>query len=508
MSLKPRNVLSDDFISGMTCAICTKPALHIVHVEEYPDFVHCQNCDSAFVVENEGSWVMYGKIPEDYPETREFALKQWSWLDAVSQRAEEEREERGAAEVAAEPKAEPPTPEEAPETTLVEEELTSTQHAELDKAVTSKLQQPAAEDDQFELESSEEGEMEFEFEADSVSPFAEQMPTPPPEAADAEEDLPDWLRPEMASEVEGLIEEEEPEVTFEERPQAEPEEEAIMAAPPTSEGAPAQEIEEGFELELEEELLEPTPFAPPSRAQPVEGTTPQPSEEPFPPEPGEEDTARARVGEPEPDKRFRVVVRGSQLRYPKNVCAHCLRKAEREMRVSGRLPDPNQPGERKTFDLRIPLCSDCHKRTQARSADENNSRLQGLLISGVVGLLLMVVTLATGVINLQEDLLLGLGILGLIALLGFGIPAIILLSRASRFPPPRDAVFVLTTLLIQETADDLTQFEWRNPGYGEFFRQVNRNSVEGGLQAIKDRAALAEFPTEDETQLDAFGEES
>jgi hypothetical protein len=100
MALTPRLALDEKFISGMKCAICESPELKIVHVDKYPDFISCAQCGSAFVVESEGSWVMYGKIPQEYPETSQFALKQWTWLDAVAQRAEDERREKSA----------PPTP--------------------------------------------------------------------------------------------------------------------------------------------------------------------------------------------------------------------------------------------------------------------------------------------------------------------------------------------------------------------------------------------------------------
>ena len=92
MSLTPRSTIEDDFVNGIRCAICGNPGLQVSHLEKYPDFVTCNQCGAAFIVENEGSWVMYGKIPAEYPETSQFALRQWTWLDAVAQKAEDERE--------------------------------------------------------------------------------------------------------------------------------------------------------------------------------------------------------------------------------------------------------------------------------------------------------------------------------------------------------------------------------------------------------------------------------
>src|SRR3990172_4788517 len=87
----PRTSVEDAFTWGLRCAICSQSDLFVQHLPAYPDFVTCRNCGAAFVVEDTGERVMYGKIPDDYPETTGFALRQWVWLEAVDRRAREER---------------------------------------------------------------------------------------------------------------------------------------------------------------------------------------------------------------------------------------------------------------------------------------------------------------------------------------------------------------------------------------------------------------------------------
>ncbi|MEA1978732.1 MAG: hypothetical protein U9N80_12635, partial [Chloroflexota bacterium] len=91
MASTPKSTLDDGLIDGLLCAICGADALHVVHMENLPDYVGCENCKSAFLSEDGGERVFYGQISEGYPLTERFALKQWVWLEAVDNRAREER---------------------------------------------------------------------------------------------------------------------------------------------------------------------------------------------------------------------------------------------------------------------------------------------------------------------------------------------------------------------------------------------------------------------------------
>src|SRR4030065_34934 len=87
----PALTIEDTCVDGMACPICAAMELSVSHIAKFPDFVTCGKCASAFVVEDTGERVMYGRIPSEYPRAVEFALKQWVWLDAVSRRAAEDR---------------------------------------------------------------------------------------------------------------------------------------------------------------------------------------------------------------------------------------------------------------------------------------------------------------------------------------------------------------------------------------------------------------------------------
>ncbi|MGD8621863.1 MAG: hypothetical protein PVH60_07925, partial [Anaerolineales bacterium] len=91
MASTPRANIADDVIQGLDCAICGKDALRVVHVERLPDYVECAECKSAFIMEDQGERVLYGQIAEGYPQTSQFAHKQWAWIEAVETRAREER---------------------------------------------------------------------------------------------------------------------------------------------------------------------------------------------------------------------------------------------------------------------------------------------------------------------------------------------------------------------------------------------------------------------------------
>jgi hypothetical protein len=482
MSLTPRKTLNDDFIKGMSCAICGNPNLTITHVEKFPDFVSCNRCGAAFVVENEGSWVMYGKIPSEYPQTSQFALRQWTWLDAVAQRASDEREMGSA------PSLEPQEPvqeievqpagrkESAPPFV---EEIRPDQEDEVPKPAPLKAEiakNGVAEDISHSPPFSEEvvtpvkGDLEssiqddlMEFPSDEFPPLEEDLiPTPfePIQRTKIEEeDQPDQLEDELFPGMEGSDEK--------------AMEEIVSAQLDTDTLFPDEET-------AQQEMVAPV-REPEIPAEAEERAEDKPSIVP--------------VGEPEPDKRHRVTIRGIQPKYPKNYCAHCLQtpvKLKAIMR--GALPDPSHPGKRKLVPLELPFCRDCQKRMNAQSDEERNAKLLAFLISGLISLIAIVATLALGIVNLSENLITGIIVLLIVAILGFAIPFLISLTWTSRYPPPRDAAFVLSTLLVNESGEDLTEFEWRNPGYAELFRQVNQESAIGEVTPVQDRVTFTEIP--------------
>lgn len=113
MTSTPRTSIDDGYALGLDCAICGSPDLFVQHLPDYPDFVTCSSCTSAFVLEDGGERVLYGNISPDYPRTAQFALKQWVWLEAVQRRAAQERPAP-----ATPPEPEESTPPPAPEAAL------------------------------------------------------------------------------------------------------------------------------------------------------------------------------------------------------------------------------------------------------------------------------------------------------------------------------------------------------------------------------------------------------
>ena len=94
MTLRPRLELEDSLAREQACTICGETALSVVHLKGFPDYVTCARCGAAFVMEEGGPRAMYGSIPPEYPETRDFALKQWTSLEAIAALAEAERPRR------------------------------------------------------------------------------------------------------------------------------------------------------------------------------------------------------------------------------------------------------------------------------------------------------------------------------------------------------------------------------------------------------------------------------
>ncbi len=680
MPLKPRITVEDNYVDGLTCAFCESAELQVSHVDNYPDFVTCGNCASAFVVEDEGSWIMYGKVNDDLPETSEFALRQWTWLDSVRQRAQDERAaQRG--ETLEQPPPVPPL-EQEDQAALEEVELTLPDGPESEKLLRAeqapspdfmdeitKLEEPLpkAEDPTELPEAVESVELASVFDdlgpdhaiepqtaeqeepsVESLFPEAEELKlpddipldpdhveggllvedTPPSEVDEVElsrleqvtaspEDMvsdttaeeqssppisleeraaedeglpiPKWLEQKPASAADELFETPpfseggpekttiddetivppfvddsakpspvisaesdiapttlEPDLTAstepadfldpisEPTPPSEPFlEKQDLELPPISSSETVEEIAglEEVDEPIEEHLLPPWARQEGAAVEPASGEVSAP--EPLPFTTGEpitesedisdpfpfttEETAPSEgfvgieqeavpdqepelpTGEPEGGFRYRIVVKGDQLTFPKNVCAHCLQmQVSLAAAVRGTLPDPEQPGMRKPLTFKLPLCRNCENRAKASTDEERSAKIQAHAISGIVAIFMIVIILIAGIASFEPNALEGIMVLLIVGVLSYAIPAVLLLNRASSYPPPYDAAYVLTTLRVADDAgDEVTAFEWRNQGYAELFRQVNRRNAEDSISKVEDLMMLIEPPLEE-----------
>ncbi|HSB89365.1 MAG TPA: hypothetical protein VLD63_04995 [Anaerolineales bacterium] len=404
MASTPAQTVDDSFVAGLACPICNIGQLAVQHIDNFPDYVTCSHCGSAFVVEDTGERVMYGRISPDYPQVSAFALKQWVWLEAVRRRAEAERPA-------------PPAP--------------------------VAVREPAAEEEIVEEEPVEGGDVEPSWLGDrlrSTSGLSAGVPIPtepepahwerPPVVLSPEsEPLPDWLRSGRATPVE---------------------------PPPPSPAAPSA----------------PAPVAAPAQAAAAPSAVP--SEEPA------------------AQQRTRVTLRGDRVRFPINACAHCLRTpAPARWPVVGSLPRPKTLGGRRSATFRIPLCASCRKRAAASSSDQTSARLQAHLISALVALAVIVGALALNLVSFDGNPLGSLAILAVLAVLGYAIPAVAMLGRASRVSVPPDAEFVRSTLLVRGSPlSPETVFAWRNAGYADMFFQSNQAAASRGPEPTDEDADI------------------
>jgi hypothetical protein len=145
----------------------------------------------------------------------------------------------------------------------------------------------------------------------------------------------------------------------------------------------------------------------------------------------------------------------------------------------------------------LPLCRDCELRAKASTDEERSAKLQAYLISGAVAVVLLLVVIVLGLAPFESSAIEGIMVLLITGVLGFTAPAVFLLNRASNYPPPYDAAYVLTTLrVVDDAGDGATGFEWRNNGYAELFRQVNRRNAEDSITKVEDLMLLVEQETE------------
>jgi hypothetical protein len=420
MAPVPRATLDESFAEGLKCAICGHDSLQVVHVANLPDYVGCEQCNSAFVVEEGGQRVMYGMIDPAYPETRNFALRQWIHLEEVEVKALSEHPPTVPVEPIVPPFPEetlpptPPTPEEIP--------------ASVDYVPPEETPAPV------EITPPEETPAPIEF-------------APPEDAIPEPEELLD-LEPEKEEEQRS------PTLKLE---YTEPEKAVEASAIPALSELQEPAIPEPEQV-IEEEPAEKLAFTP-------------------------------KENDPPPGHRFRVVLQGTDVNFPNNICAHCSSTNVRgRLAVVSSLPQGQEVGQRKLATFNLPLCADCHKRAAERSDAERNARLQAHLISALIALASAVAALALGLKPLEEGPL-GILILVILAVLGYTLPVIVLLNRIKGYPVSEDAAYVRSTLLVPSESQGLeTAFEWRNETYAERFHQANHEITVGQIVKVKDRS--------------------
>ena len=592
MASTPRSTLDDSLIDGLLCAICGADALHVVHMENLPDYVGCESCKSAFLSEDGGERVFYGQIAAGYPLTERFALKQWVWLEAVDNRA---REERSTPELETPIYAEP----EVEEITPIETEIESPE-APLSETAADEKEAPEPVD----LLEQRLGELDLgldaaaipgvsDFEGDSADQISEETddlasyfrsitpeaetdlePSLPeekdlpisagilggigleladdqalPEIADAQSEesfsepddawdepikqefpeadeipLPDWAQPanesvepslegfaqEIETPLDNLPSPEEPDQDFlsnlrqsagvplesEPIPDLHISEVPLESQPIFPPLAGAEAVESDVEPESFASRIESLSQTPPTDLEPIEKTPIEP-EAPSP----ELDVAIAAAvveeevalldTDPPRGHRYRVVIRGEKAIFPGGDCAHCGRTPVKgHLAVVGSLPDGQNITQRKTTNFKIPLCSECRKRAGQLSDEAKEARLQAHLLSAIGGMLLVVGALAVGIIKPADLQFFDILILAILFVVGYTLPALFLLGRVGKYPPPDSASYVRSTLLVPKETQGLeTAFEWRNPEYAERFFEANEAHTLGKLSKIKDRAA-------------------
>jgi hypothetical protein len=528
MAPTPRASINDDFIANMSCSICGKESLLVHHTTSLPDYVSCRNCQSAFIVEAEGSRVLYGKINDQYPRTQQFAQKQWMELEAVGQYAAAERmdEEKAAEEAPASqapapqaPAAQAPSVPDTPKPTPMPEPPPA-------EDILRSAAVPIPTEPDLGWPPNKVIRLDPEPEADQApEPPQPDLaePTPPPPAGMEPEPLqPDRVEPTPAPSVS-----EEPEIPkpVEITPSAQvtppiPAEPEMPAGVGLGEiGLAEEKIEEkeplietpvfpqGMKLEqaAEKQIAKPTPEIAPKSAD-LPGMPPLPPAE-TPPEPAVQ--APAARPTPEPAKlelrendppqgiRHRVVIRGEKVIFPTKICAHCTGTPVRgRLTILGDLPQGQKIGQRKKSTFNLPLCAECHDRARNISPEEKAERLQAHLLAALTAMVLLVAALAWG-LDIQENPVSSVTIIFVLALIGYSLPAYILLGRIKPSPPSPNAGYIRSTLLIPEDAQGLeTAFEFRNKEYADQFSQANDIFALGKPVQVKDRAFSKPRPTE------------
>lgn len=222
---------------------------------------------------------------------------------------------------------------------------------------------------------------------------------------------------------------------------------------------------------------------------------PQPALEELPEveqEPISKDEINFRETDPPPGQRHRVVIGGARVVFPSGECVHCGRTPIKgKLAIAGTLPAGQGMADRKPTRFEVPLCGECRDRATSLSEDAKSARTQSILFSLIIGLALVVGALAFGLVDPGEMQLADFFLLGILFTIGFAGSTILLLNRINNYPPPLDAAYVRTTLLIPSETQGLeTAFEWRNAEYAERFYEVNQSNALGPVTQVKDRLVL------------------
>lgn len=205
-----------------------------------------------------------------------------------------------------------------------------------------------------------------------------------------------------------------------------------------------------------------------------------------------EDVIHFRETDPPPDYRHRVVISGDRVIFPGGECVHCGRTPVKgQLAIAGTLPEGQGMGDRKPSRFQVPLCVECRNRATRKSDEARSARTQSLLLAGIIGMAIIVGALAFNLVDSGEMRIADWLILIILFVVGASGSAIVLLNRVGDYPPPMDAAYVRTTLLIPSETQGLeTAFEWRNADYAQRFFEANEANTLGNVTRVKDRLIL------------------
>jgi hypothetical protein len=373
---------------------------------------------------------MYGQVPDAFPDTAAFALRQWVWLEAVERRAISERP------------APPASPEAALRSTMAEE------------------------------------------------PEAEVEPEAPPEESPVDEGPPaDWLAARlMTSGMPAGV----PIPTEPDPYRGSPGVPLASDTGPSDESLPAWLRAGSVAAISRAGESSPPPAPPPARATPPSAAAPIAAAATVAAvvasKPGS-----ASDGEPTPSERHGVMIRGDRVRMPVASCAHCQKSpAPERLQVAGSLPQSGGEAGRRKTNFQVPLCVECSLRAGKPSPEQRNARVMAVLVGALVGLIGVVAVLALGIIPFAESPIVGLLLLGGIWFAAFVVAGGFMLARASRAPRSPDAMFVRTTLrVVSDTAGPQTRFDWRNRHTAQAFYEANVSAAVSPPAPVSETAAPA-----------------